>query len=122
MLSMAITEVLRMKGVASAILAATPLAALILYFALSGQQQVRTDQQRIEINQRIETAKFDLEFEQMSRDISNRPMTAEEVAIRQAHIEELKKKADTWETRFDAEFEQMDRELGELRAALEKGQ
>lgn len=37
-----------MKGVAGAILAATPLAAIVLYFALSGNQQVRVDQQRIE--------------------------------------------------------------------------
>lgn len=111
-----------MKGVASAILAATPLAALILYFALSGQQQVRTDQQRIEVNQRIEAAQFDLEFEQMNRDISNQPMTEAELAKKKAEIEALKKKAETWDSRFDAEFEQMDKELGELKAAIEKGQ
>tara|TARA_Y100000782_G_scaffold115582_1_gene160812 strand:- start:6502 stop:6861 length:360 start_codon:yes stop_codon:yes gene_type:complete len=119
---MAITEELRMKGVASAILAATPLAALILYFALSGQQQVRTDQQRVEVKQQIEAAQFDLEFEQMSRDISNKPMTAEELAKKKAVIEALKKKSETWDSRFDAEFEQMDKELAELKSALDKGQ
>ncbi len=122
MLCMAIKEELRMKGVASAILAATPLAALILYFALSGQQQVRTDQQRVEVKQQIEAAQFDLEFEQMSRDITNKPMTAEELANKKAEIEALKKKAETWDNRFDAEFEQMDKELAELKSALDKGQ
>lgn len=122
MLCMAIKEEFRMKGVASAILAATPLAALILYFALSGQQQVRTDQQRVEVKQQIEAAQFDLEFEQMSRDISNKPMTAEELAKKKAEIEALKKKAETWDNRFDAEFEQMDKELAELKSALDKGQ
>lgn len=109
-----------MKGVAGAILAATPLAALVLYFALSGQQQVRTDQQRHEVKQQIEEAKFDLEFEQMSRDMSGQPMTSGELAKKQAVIEELKNKAEGWDRRFDAEFDQADKELAELKAALEE--
>lgn len=111
-----------MKGIAGAILAATPLAALVLYFALSGQQQVRTDQQRHEVNQKIEKAKFDLEFDQMNREISGQAMSVKEKAERQAVIDALKDKADTWDRRFDAEFEQADKELSELKAALEDSQ
>lgn len=108
------------NGFASAILAATPLAAIILYFALSGQQQVRTDQERHEAKQKIEEAKFDLEFDQMSSDIAGKPMTPEEIAKRKETIAKLKEKADKWDKRFDSEFKKMDEEMAELKKAIEE--
>ncbi|WP_020405260.1 hypothetical protein [Hahella ganghwensis] len=109
------------KGVFAAIFAAIPLTGLILYFALTGQQQVRTDQQRHEVRQEIEAEKFDLEFDQMSRDINGEPMTPEEIAKRKEKIAKLKEKADQWDKRFDAEFQQMDEEMADLKKAIEEG-
>ena len=109
------------NGIAAAIFAAVPMAAIILYFALSGQQQVRTDQQRHEVRQEIEAEKFDLEFDQMNRDINGEPMTAEEVAQRKEKIAKLKEEADQWDKRFDAEFQQMDEEMADLKKAIEEG-
>lgn len=107
-----------MKGVAGAILAATPLAAIVLYFALSGNQQVRVDQQRLETNFKIDNAEFDLEFDIANREISNKPMSTNEYAKRKAEIEALKSSADRWNKRFDEDFDQMDSELAELKEAI----
>lgn len=107
------------KGFGAAILAATPLAAIILYFALSGQQQVRTDQQRHEIKQEIDTAKFDLEFDQASRDLDRNPMSQSEIDARKSEIATLEKKAENWDRRFDEEFKQMDEDMVNLKKAID---
>lgn len=107
-----------MKGVAGAILAATPLAAIVLYFALSGNQQVRVDQQRIETSFKIDNAEFDLEFDIANREISNNPMTKKEYSNRKSEIEVLKSSADRWNKRFDEDFKNMDSELAELKEAI----
>lgn len=109
------------NGIAAAIFAAVPLAVIILYFALSGQQQVRTDQQRHEVRQELEAEKFDLEFDLMNRGINGEPMTTEEVAQRKEKIAKLKEKADQWDKRFDSEFQQMDEEMADLKKAIEEG-
>lgn len=107
-----------MKGLAGVILAATPLAALVLYFALSGNQQVRVDQQRIESNFEVDNAKFDLEFDIASREISKNPMSTEEKQERVKEIDQLSNEADRWNNRFDEDFAQMDAELAELKEAF----
>lgn len=107
-----------MKGLAGVILAATPLAAVVLYFALSGNQQVRVDQQRIESNFKVDNAKFDLEFDVASREISGDPMSAEEKGERVKQINGLQANADKWNQRFDEDFAQMDTELAELKEAF----
>jgi hypothetical protein len=109
-----------MKGIAGIILAATPLAAIILYFALFGQQQVRTEQVKHEAKQQVEEAKFDLEFEQMNREMSGNPMTPQEIAERQKEIDGHKQKAAAIEQRNSSLEAQSDADLKELRQAMEE--
>ena len=106
------------NGFAQAILAATPLAAIILYFTLSGQQQVRTDQQKMEVTKEIATERFDLEFDALNQELSGTPMTEKEKAERLEKIDELETKKEKWDQKFDAEFEKTEADLKELRKAL----
>ena len=104
-----------MNGIAQAILAVTPLAALVLYFALSGQKQVRTDQQLHDVKQEIEETQFDIEFELMSQEISGNPADSDKLASKQTKLNALKKKEDAWERQFDAEFQKQSEELDQLK-------
>ena len=109
-----------MNGVAQAILAATPLAALILYFALSGQHQVQVDQQRLESKQELDEAVFDLEFKQANSEITGKPISVKELEQREHVIVVLKDKVKSWDREFDAEMERMDDDLDQLKEALDK--
>ncbi|MFN4186938.1 MAG: hypothetical protein ACK4FN_02805 [Acinetobacter johnsonii] len=109
-----------MKGLSGGVLAATPLALIILYFALSGQQLVRTDQQRVEIKQQIDESKFDLEFEKLSSEISGKPMTADAISKKEEEITELRKKSGVLDERLEAELKKAEQELAELKAAIEE--
>jgi hypothetical protein len=107
-----------MKGIAGVILAATPLALIVLYYALSGGQQVRVDQQRMQTDFKVIDAKFDLEFDLANREIDKKPMAPEELAKRKTEIAKLENDWKKWEERFDGDFAKMDAELEELKGAI----
>jgi len=108
-----------MKGIAGILLAATPLAALILYFALAGQQQVRNDQVTHETKQVVDEAKFDLEFEKANREISGKPMTTEEIEAKQKAIDELSNQAKEVSKKSEQINAQSEADLKDLRSAME---
>lgn len=107
-----------MSGISGVILAATPLAGIILYFALSGNQQVRVDQQKVESNLKVEAAKFDLDFDLANHDISNTQMSPKELAGRKAEIAKLQTESDRWNDKFDKSFEAADSDLSDLKEAI----
>ena len=109
-----------MKGLAQVILAATPLALIILYYSLSGQEQVRTDQVVQEAKQVVQEASFDLEFERMQRSIMDNPMTEDEIRKRIAEIEKIKSDAEKLGKKMDQKWQQSQSELDELRQALKE--
>lgn len=111
-----------MNGWVQAILAATPLAGIILYFTLSGQQQVRTDQQRSQVKQEINNAEFDRDFERMNADISGTTLSQEREEQHQQKIDALEAKAGQWDNTFDQQFEKMDGEMADLEKAMKEMQ
>lgn len=107
-----------MKGIAGVLLAATPLAILVLYFALTGQKQIQIDQKQHEIKVDIDNAKFDLEFEALTGSIQGKPLTEKYIVDKKSKIAELEKKKDEWNNAFDAEFKKSSEELNELKDAI----
>jgi hypothetical protein len=109
-----------MNGFAQAILAATPIAAILLYFVMTGQQQVRTDQQVRDVKQDIAMTEFDLAFDKMNNEIDGTEMTPEELAAYQEKLKQLKLKQTAWEQQFDKEFEDMEKDLLKLKEAFKE--
>jgi len=107
-----------MKGIGAALLAAAPLAAVVLYFSLSGQQEIKTEQRQQDVHQRVEEAKFDLEFERMSKEISGETLTPEKEAERLAEIDKLRKDAADLDAKAAKEQAKAEQDLAELEAAF----
>ncbi|AKH70902.1 hypothetical protein IMCC21906_03265 (plasmid) [Spongiibacter sp. IMCC21906] len=115
-----------MNGIAQAILAATPLAGLVLYFALSGQQEVKVEQKRYDVGHEIQQKEFDLEFQEMRQAIAGSSSSEEDLARWEEKSHQIEQdlaslredKADIDST-YDVSFQQKEVELKQLRAALE---
>jgi biopolymer transport protein ExbB/TolQ len=115
-----------MNGIAQAILAATPLAGLVLYFALSGQQEVKVDQKRYEVNHEIQQGEFDLEFVKIFQALADQDASEEErakgmkkVSDMELEIAALKEEEKHFETVYDAQYKNKEKELEQLRSALD---
>lgn len=51
-----------MKGIFQALLIATPLAGLVLFFALSGKEEIKQEQRIQQATQKLDAQKFDDDF------------------------------------------------------------
>ena len=121
-----------MKSILYGIAISMPLTAIILYFALSGRQEVVVQQKAHEVQQQIQSEEFRRDFAQAWHDLDN-PPTAEEQAAqektfaarqaeRQARISRLEQQREALSGDMDLMFEQLDSDMEDMRAALREAE
>lgn len=121
-----------MKSILYGIAISMPLTAIIVYFALSGRQEVAVQQKAHEVQQKIQSEEFRRDFAQAWHDFDN-PPTAEEQAAkekafaarqaeREARISRLEKQREALSGDMDLMFEQLDSDMEDMRAALRESE
>ena len=121
-----------MKSILYGIAISMPLTAIIVYFALSGRQEVVVQQKAHEVQQQIQSEEFRRDFAQAWHDFDN-PQTAEEQAAqektfaarqaeRQARISRLEQQREALSGDMDLMFEQLDSDMEDMRAALREAE
>lgn len=110
-----------MKNFLLGIFVTVPLTALVLYFALSGRQEVLIQQHRHEIQHELDKEIFDRDFqaawERFDATPSRQAQSAEAQA-RDARIAELRKRREHFDREFDQAWKRLDTELSDMREAM----
>ncbi|ANZ08770.1 hypothetical protein BS055_RS12720 [Vibrio parahaemolyticus] len=116
-----------MKSVIYGIIIACPLTALVIYFALSGRQEVLIQQKKHEVQQQLRSEEFQRnfsrawsEFDQPSQ--HEMALLSSEAAEREARIEKLKQLRSNIEAFDNESFGNLQDDLREMKKALQEQQ
>ena len=93
-----------MKNIFHGLLIATPLAALVLFFSLTGKEEVKNDQRVLEATHTLEKQQFDDEFSDAwngEPGAKIRKARQESVAELKAEVTKAKAKRDNLDKMFD---------------------
>jgi len=121
-----------MKQLMYGALIATPITALVRFFALEGRKDVVLQQKSHEVQQQIQSEEFRRDFAQAWHDFDN-PPTAEEQAAkektfaarqaeREGRISRLEQQREALSGDMDLMFEQLDSDIEDMRAALREAE
>lgn len=104
-----------MKSFFQALLVATPLAAIILFFSLQGKEEIKAEQHLQQAGQALQEEKFDADFDNFVA--PPRPAQAVKRAEKVAGLEADVKKAKQKRDGLDAEFAEL---KGGMNEAIEE--
>ncbi|MFS6536934.1 hypothetical protein V6D52_06455 [Idiomarina loihiensis] len=121
-----------MKQLMYGALIATPITALVMFFAFEGRKDVVLQQKAHEVQQQIQSEEFRRDFAQAWHDFDN-PPTAEEQAAqektfatrqaeREARISRLEQQRESLSGDMDLMFKQLDSDMEDMRAALREAE
>lgn len=121
-----------MKSILYGIAVSVPLTAVIVYFALSGRQDVVLQQKSHEIQQQIQSEEFRRDFSDSWHEFDNpapfeNKKLKEEVfearkAEREDRITRLKEQRDALSGDMDTMFDQLDKDTDDMRSALREAE
>lgn len=121
-----------MKSILYGLAISMPLTAVIVYFALSGRQDVVLQQKSHEVQQQIQSEEFRRDFSEAWHEFDTpgsikEKEVKEEVfqarqAERDARIARLKKQQESLSGDMDAMFDQLDQDMDDMRTALREAE
>lgn len=102
-----------MKGFLGGLFVAAPLTAFIVMLTMGGQQEVRTQQERMQTQQRIDELEFDQDF-----DRAFGSDTQDKTERRSQELAEAREQKEMLDESWEKQFSDLDRQLDDMRGAL----
>lgn len=116
-----------MKSVLYGIIIACPITAIVIYFALTGRQEVLIQQKTHEVQQQIRSEEFHRDFSKAWAEFElpnqhDKALLSSENAERNERIKQLKKLRSQLETANGESMDDLKGELAEMRKALKEAE
>ena len=116
-----------MKSVLYGIIISCPITAIIIYFALSGRQEVLIQQKTHEVQQQIRSEEFQRNFSKAWAEFDplnqhNKATTSVDDAERDERIKKLKKLRSQLEAANNESMDDLKGDLAEMRKALKEAE
>lgn len=104
-----------MGGILKILAFTAPVAAILLWFSLQGQEEIKVEQQIEKIDQQIEKENFDAEFSAAWNSAGGKS----QLPRNESKVAELKKKKAALEQQSESLNVQSNQDMSDLRQALE---
>jgi len=109
-----------MKGFISGVVATGVVSAVVLLFTLEGREAVQVQQERHNVNQRLNAAEFDRDFHQAWSQLNDDSPDVKFIKEKQEEIMDLKKRRAEFDEEFDVALSRLKNDAQALRNELEK--